>query len=459
MAITAGGIGSGLDINGLVRQLVAAEGQPATQRLDRREASLQGDLSAFGSLKSALNAFLDSVKELQNPTDFLRRRAASSNTELFAATANQNAVAGRYEIEVQQLAQAAKVRSMDFASSDAVVGSGNLAIAIGNGDSFNINIDETNNTLAGIRDAINSAEDNNDVTATIINVDGGSRLILTSNKTGEGNDISIVATDAGGDGDLTQLNTANLVTLQSAQSAVFLVDQQQVTRESNNITDVIDGITFDLRKADPGTTATLTISQDNAAVRTRVNAFVEAYNALNQTMRQLSSYDAETERAGPLLGDAALRGVQSQLRQTISSAVDGMGVSTLAELGITTNKDTGGLTLETAKLDSVLANDFSAVANIFASENGLSNRLASVLERYAGSDGILDNRTSGLRNRIDSIGNDRERLANRLEAIEARYRAQFTAMDIMVAQLSNIGDFLGQQLANLPKPNSIGNRN
>lgn len=459
MAITAGGVGSGLDIDGLVRQLVAAEGQPATQRLDRKEANLQGDLSAFGSLKSALNAFLDSVKALQNPNDFLRRRAVSSNTELFSATVNQNAAAGKFDIEVQQLAQAAKVRSMDFANADALVGSGSLEIAIGGGDSFNVTIDETNNTLAGIRDAINSAEDNNGITATIINVDGGSRLILTSDKAGDGNDISIVATDSGGDGDLTQLDTANLVSLQTAQSAIFFVDQQQVTRDSNSISDVIDGVTFDLRKAEPGTTATLTISQDNAAVRTRVNAFVEAYNALNQTMRQLASYDAATERAGPLLGDAALRGVQSQLRQTISSAVEGLGgVSTLAELGITTNKDTGGLTLETAKLGEVLANDFAAVSNIFASENGLSNKLADVLERYAGADGILDNRTSGLRSRIDRIDDDRERLANRLESVEARYRAQFTAMDILVAQLSNIGNFLGQQLANLPKPNSI-NRN
>ncbi|HSG92116.1 MAG TPA: flagellar filament capping protein FliD [Methylotenera sp.] len=454
MAITAGGVGSGLDIEGLVRQLVAAEGQPAIQRLDRKEANLQGDLSAFGSLKSALNAFLDSVKALQNQNDFLKRRAVSSNTELFSATANQNAVSGQYDIQVQQLAQAAKVRSTDFTSADAVVGSGSLEIAIGGANNFTVNIAEGNNTLAGVRDAINAADDNSGITATIINVDGGSRLVLTSNKAGLGNDISIVANNTGVDGDLTQLNTANLVSLQSAQSAIFLVDQQSVTRDSNSISDVIDGITFDLKKAEPGTTGTLTVSQDNASVKTKVNAFVEAYNALNQTMRQLASYDAETERAGPLLGDAALRGVQSQLRQTISGAVEGLGVSTLAELGITTNKDTGGLTLETAKLDAVLASDFSAVANIFASENGLSNKLANVLERYAGSDGILDNRTSGLRSRIDTIDSDRERLADRLSAVEARYRAQFTAMDILVAQLSTIGNFLGQQLANLPKPKS-----
>lgn len=455
MAITAGGVGSGLDIESLVSQLVAAEGGPAIQRLDRKEANLQGDLSAFGSLKSALNAFLDSVRELQDRDGFLRQRANSSNTDLFSATANSSAVPGSYQLEVQQLAQAAKVRSGDFTDADTVVGSGSLEIAIGAGDSFTVDIDDTNNTLSGIAQAINNAEDNTGITATVINVDGGSRLVLTSDQAGAGNDITINATDAGTGGDLTQLNTANLTTLQAAQSAIFFVDQQQVTRDSNSVSDVIEGITLDLKQAEPGTVETLTVSRDENAIRTRVNAFIESYNALNQTMRQLSSYNPETEQAGALLGDSALRGVQSQLRQTITSAVGGLDVSTLAELGITTNKDTGGLELDTEQLDDVLTNDFSAVADIFASENGLANQLEGVLERYAGADGILDNRTSGLRSRIDSIDGDRERLADRLESLEARYRAQFTAMDILVAQLSNIGNFLGQQLANLPKPNSI----
>lgn len=455
MAITAGGVGSGLDIEGLVSQLVAAEGQPAIQRLDRKEATLQGDLSAYGSLKSALNAFLDSVRELQERDGFLRQRATSSDTDLFSATANPSAVPGSYQIEVQQLAQAAKVRSGDFTDADTVVGSGTLEIAIGSGDSFTVDIDDSNNSLSGIAQAINNAEDNTGITATVINVDGGSRLVLTSNQAGNGNDITINATDAGTGGDLTQLNTANLTSLQAAQSAVFLVDQQQVTRDSNSVSDVIEGITLDLKKAEPGSVETLTVSRDNNAIRSRVNAFVESYNALNQTIRQLSAFNPETEEAGALLGDSALRGVQSQLRQTITDSVDGLDVSTLAELGITTNKDTGGLELDTAQLDDVLTNDFEAVADIFASENGLANKLEGVLERYAGTDGILDNRTSGLRSRIESIDSDRERLADRLDAVEARYRAQFTAMDILVAQLSNIGNFLGQQLANLPQPNSI----
>lgn len=458
MAITAAGIGSGLNIAELVSGLVAAEGGPAENRLVRKELGIQSNLSAYGNLSSALAQFRETAQALQNESDFMRRRAVSSNTDLFTATADKNAVSGTYGIQVDQLAQASRVRTDGFNSGSEIVGTGSLEINVG-ANSFNLTIDETNNTLAGIRDAINTAEGNLGVAATIINVDGGSRLILSSSTTGAGNDISITATDDDlGDGfDLTRLQ--NLTTTQAAQDAIFFVDGQQVTRSSNAISDVIDGITFDLKKADPDTVGTLTISQDNNATKSRVEAFVEAYNTLNDTMKQLSKFNAETGDAGPLLGDSVLRSVQNQIRQTISQSVGGFNGDTLAEIGVTTNKDTGGLQLDTARLDTVLAADFSKVANIFASENGVANRLDTLIDRYIGSDGIISNRSSGLQNRLDSIDDDRIRLDARLASLEARYTAQFTAMDILVSQLQGIGDFLTQQLANLPKPNSIGNRN
>lgn len=458
MAITAAGIGSGLNIAELVSGLVAAEGAPAENRLVRKELGIQSNLSAYGTLSSALAQFRETAQALQTESDFLRRRAVSSNADLFTATADKNAVSGSYSIQVDQLAQSSRVRSDNFDSGSAIVGTGNLQISVGT-NSFNLTIDGTNSSLAGIRDAINSAEGNLGVTATIINVDGGSRLILSSATTGVGNDISIVATDDDpGDGfDLARLEL--LTTTQTAQDAIFFVDGQQVTRSSNSISDVIDGITFELKKTDPDTVGTLTISQDNNATKSRVEAFVEAYNTLNTTMKQLSRFNAETGDAGTLLGDSVLRGLQSQIRQTISQSIGDFNSSTLAEIGVTTNKDTGGLLLDTAKLDSVLAADFSTVANIFASENGVANRLDTLIDRYIGSDGIISNRTSGLQTRLEGIDDERIRLDARLTALEARYTAQFTAMDILVSQLQGIGDFLTQQLANLPKPNSIGNRN
>ncbi|MEX1200535.1 MAG: flagellar filament capping protein FliD [Methylophaga sp.] len=453
MAITAGGIGSGIDVNGLVQQLVAAEGQPATQRLDRKEANIQANLSAFGSLTSALSRFQDSVKALQNQDNFLKQTATTSNADLFSVTADKNAVAGSYSVEIVQLAQAAKVRTDSF-QADENIGTGNLNISLGT-SSFDLAITDDNNTLAGIRDAINASEDNPGVRASIINVDGGSRLILTSDELGAANDITVTATDDNaGDGfDLTRLNT--LTTIDAAQDALIRVDNQDISRDSNSFSDVIDGVTFNLKKAEEGTVETLTIAQDNNAVKSRVEGFVAAYNTLNNTINQLSSFNADTGAAGTLLGDSALRGVQTQLRRTLTDAVQGVDISTLAELGVTTNQENGNLQLDTERLNTALTGNFASVADLFASENGIAKRLDGVLDRYTSSGGVLELRSSGLRSQLDGIADDRERLDSRLEGLESRYRAQFTAMDQLVSQLQSLSGYLDQQLANMP----LANRN
>ncbi|MEX0615902.1 MAG: flagellar filament capping protein FliD [Methylophaga sp.] len=452
MAITAGGIGSGIDVNGLVQQLVAAEGQPATQRLDRKEANIQANLSAFGSLTSALSRFQDSVKALQNQDNFLKQTATTSNADLFSVTADKNAVAGSYSVEIVQLAQAAKVRTDSF-QADENIGTGNLNISLGT-SSFDLAITDDNNTLAGIRDAINASEDNPGVRASIINVDGGSRLILTSDELGAANDITVTATDDNaGDGfDLTRLNT--LTTIDAAQDALIRVDNQDISRDSNSFSDVIDGVTFNLKKAEEGTIETLTIAQDNNAVKSRVEGFVAAYNTLNNTINQLSSFNADTGAAGTLLGDSALRGVQTQLRRTLTDAVQGVDISTLAELGVTTNQENGNLQLDTERLNTALTGNFASVADLFASENGIAKRLDGVLDRYTSSGGVLELRSSGLRSQLDGIADDRERLDSRLEGLESRYRAQFTAMDQLVSQLQSLSGYLDQQLANMPLANS-----
>jgi len=460
MAITAAGIGSGLDIESLVSQLVAAEGQPAVNRLNSKEASLQASLSAFGSLKSALSNFQTAVTGLQTESSFSGRKASSSNTELFTASASTSAIQGQYDIEVEQLAQAAKLTSNsgDFADSSDVVGTGTLTINFGE-ESFSLTIDETNNTLAGIRSAINNAEDNPGVTATIVSSDNGPRLVISSDNIGSSNAITTVATDddAGDGNDLGRLNALeNNANSQVAKDAIIYVDGQQVTRNSNSFSDVIDGITFNLAKAEQGTVEKLTISRDESASKSKINAFIKAYNALANTTGQLSSYNADTGAAGQLLGDSTLRSVQSQIRQAITGSVSGLQFGTLAEIGITTDEN-NNLVLDGDKLDQVLQSDPSSVSGLFSSESGVANKLSSILDGFVGTGGLLNSRTDGLQSSIDRIEDQREQLAVRLESVESRYRAQFSAMDILVGQLQGIGNFLTQQLANLPKPNSINN--
>ena len=449
-AITSAGLGSGLDIEGLVSKLVAAEGQPTSLRLNRKEVELQADLSAFGSLKGALSAFQTSVQSMKYSYSFQARTATSSNPDSFTVTADTSTVAGSFSIKVEQLAQSAKMRSGGFSSETAVLGSGTLAIGLG-ASSFTISV-ASDTTLAGVRDAINKASDNPGIKATIIKVDSGSQLMLTSDKVGAANAISIGATDTDAlDGnDLTRLATASLTSIQTASDAIIYVDGQQVTKASNSISEVIPGVTIALKKADPLKTETMSIELDKESAKSKVNDFIKAYNALASTMSSLSSYDDKTRRGGPLLGDATLRGVQNQIRQALSNSTQGVaGFSTLAEIGIKTNKS-GALELDSGKFDKVMTANFDGVAQLFASDNGLAKRLDGVLNNYLSFDGALSARVDGVNKQIGDITDQRQKLSTRLSGIEARYRKQFTEMDKLLGQLQATGSYLTQQLANLP---------
>jgi flagellar hook-associated protein 2 len=453
-AITSAGIGSGLDIEGLVSKLVAAEGQPASLRLTRKEAVLQANLSALGNLKSALSTFQVSAQGLKDLSAFQARKATSSHEDLFTVSATNSAVAGSYSIKIEQLAQAAKLRSVNFTGDTEVVGAGTLAISLG-ADSFNITV-AADTTLAGIRDAINQATDNPGISASLIKVDSGTQLVLTSSKVGAAKTITLLATDSdAGDGkDLTRLSTANFTTVQAAQDSIIYVDQQKVTRDSNSLSDVITGVTLTLKKADINTTGTLTVNLDKDSVKSKVNDFIKAYNSLAGTINSLSGYNRETKKGGPLFGDATLRSVQNQLRQTFSNPVLGATTfATLAEIGIKTNNK-GELELNSTKLDSVIASDFEAVSKLFASSDGLAKRFDTVLTSYLSSTGSLTSRVDGVRTQIDDITDQRGRLNLRLAAIESRYRKQFTAMDALLGQLQSTSSFLSQQLSNLPGSSS-----
>jgi flagellar hook-associated protein 2 len=448
--ITSAGLGSGLDIEGLVTKLVSAEGQPVTLRLNKKEVALQADLSAFGTLKGALSAFQTSVQGMKLSADFQGRSATSSNNDLFTATAGSAAVPGGFSIVVNQLAQAAKMRSADFSSDTVAMGAGTLTLGLG-AKSFNITTDGAT-TLAGVRDAINKAADNPGIKATIIKVDSGSQLVLTSDKMGAANTITVAAadTDANDGNDLGRLATANLVPIQAASDAIIHVDGQQVTKDSNSFSDVITGVSISLKKADPAKTESLSVALNPEATKTKVNDFIKAYNALASTMTTLSGYDAKTKQGGPLLGDATLRGAQNQVRQALSNSVTGInGASTLAELGIKTN-GSGILELDDTKFDKVMATNPDAVTQLFTADNGLSKRLDGILKNYLSFDGSLTARVDGTNKQIEDIAKQRIKLNTRLADLETRYRKQFTAMDTMLGQLSATGSYLTQQLANLP---------
>ncbi len=454
-SITSTGIGSGLDISGLVQRLVTAEGQATEIRIARQEARAQAKLSAYGGLKSALSTFGDQLEKLSEPGFLLARKGSTGDEAQVTVSVGETAVPASYQVEVVQLAQAQKLESGAFGSAGAVVGTGTLTIAVGS-ESFSLTVDSENNTLEGIRDAINAAADNKGVAATIVNGDAGSYLVLAGENTGS--DQSITVTQAGGDGGLSALEydpanmLASLTERQEALDARVRIDGVDVSSDTNVVVDAIEGVTLNLVAANPGTTTEVTIENDLDAVRDQLKSFVDGYNALVDAFDAQTGFDPETETAGPLLGDLAVRGVRDQLRRELSVAVTGIeaGFGSLLDIGIETGVG-GKLTLNDSTLDAALGSEFSKLGQLFAGSDGYAVRLSGVVDSYLDEDqGILTARTDGLDRTIEGFAEQREVLNVRLESLEARLLRQFNALDVLVSELTTTSSFLAQQLGNLP---------
>ena len=463
--VISSGIGSGLDIQGLVAQLVAAEGQPETIRLDTQEARLQSKLSAVGSLKSTLDALQTSLDALSDPDTFRGRTVSLSNPDFVAATATSSAAPASYGIEVQQLASAHRLVSAPFATADTVVGTGTLTLSLG-AASFSVDIDGTdeNNTLSGIRDAINASTDNTGIVATIVTGVAGAQLILSGNDTGAVNQI--VVTASGGDGGLVPLTydpgngITNLTELDAAVDASALIEGILVSSATNTISEAIDGVEISLLDVNnPGETTTVAVGFDRDGAKAAVGKFAEAYNGLIDMVTDATRYDAESGTAGPLLGDAGLRNILFQLRREMGRIGVGAPGSfgTLSELGITAELD-GKLSIDDTDLEAALDSSLDGVVDFFSvAEEGLAVRLDSLLEPYLQSGGVLDSRRDGLNASIDVINERREALQERLVAVEARLLRQFNALDSLLAELQATSGFLQQQLDSLPGFDTLTN--
>ncbi|MEY6431901.1 flagellar filament capping protein FliD [Thioalkalicoccus limnaeus] len=453
--ITAMGMGSGLDIAGLVSQLVKAEGGPVTQRLDRQQRQASAELSALGSLKSALASLQTSLKGLADANGARPMSASSSHEALFSAVADGQAVGGQYQLEIVRLAQRHKLGTelIDKGQTFGGAAGDQLTIATG-GAEFTLDL-ATAKTLAEIRDAINRAADNPGVTASLLRVDADNEiLVLSAADTGQANAVTVTETFAGGPS--LGLTTANRdaagkpLTDLAELDALIRIDGIEIARTGNQLADVLDGVRIELGQAEPGTLAALEVVPDHQADVAAIKGFVDQYNALMDTLGRLAGFRGVGAEQPPLYGDAAARGLGSRLRTELSRSADGspFGQSGLAEIGIQLGSD-GKLTLDAGKLESALAADRDGVSRVFGSEEGLATRLGALLEAHLQRGGILDTRTDGLKGRLDRIAGAREALERRLEVIETRYRQQFLAMDVLVGRLQNTSSFLSQQLTAL----------
>lgn len=389
--ISSLGVGSGIDIRSLVDQLVAAERAPVANRLDRKETLFQAELSGLGNLKSALNDFRSQVRALSDIEAFQSVKATSDNADAVGVSASAGSDTGAFDVQVNALAQAQATASGAFAESTTAVGSGTLTFRFGEVTTdgagavtaFDQNADRAVATveipsgatsLASIRDAVNEADIG--VRASIINDGSGERLVLNAADSGAGNGFVVdVSDDDGNDTDnsgLSQLafnaSASNQSATRDAADSELVVNGLTITRESNTLTDVIEGVTLDLKET-TSTAANIAISSDTGAVRKKIESFVGAFNSLQSQITQLSGYNAETRQGGVLQGNAVVRNINSNLRRLVTDtlgALEGRSVRSLADLGIITKRD-GTMEIDSQRLSDALENSFDEVGALFAS--------------------------------------------------------------------------------------------
>src|SRR5271168_5197288 len=351
-----------------------AYGAAQTDQLTNQENLLDSQVSAYGSFTSALDALQLSLPALEDPGQLAGFSASVADTSIASATTSSDAVAGQYTLEVGNLATAATLTSAAIVGgASAVVGTGTLTIAVG-GTSTSIDIDSTDNTLAGIASAINSAPNNPGVTASIITTSDGARLILTGTATGMANAVTVTA--SGGDGGLSSLA---LTQTQAAKDASFSINGFPATSAGNVVSNAITGLTINLLAASAsGTPTTLTVSPDTSAAQSSIDKFVTALNGVLSSISSLTGYDASTQSAGPLNGNATLESFQDQLENILDTVKSGAagGVKSLSDLGISANTD-GSYASNDTTLGNALSANLASVGNLLGGTSGIATRLDS----------------------------------------------------------------------------------
>ncbi len=447
MAITFGGLATGLDTNALVTELMSAERAPIN-RLEADKIWMSNRLSAFKEFDTRLNTFLDIATTFGDSDEYGKKTANTSSKDFFTATADSTALVGTtYQVEVKSLAQVQKSYSntdtnTGFSSkSDNTFGTGDLTLTVDGIDST-ITITSENNSLEGIMQAINDADIG--ISANIIN-DGSEtpyRLTLTGDNVGAAFSLDDEAL-TGGD------SLGTFVTSQPASSALIEVDGLEITSTNNTITDAIPGVTLNLLEDEVGTSTQITIGEDNGSLEANMTAFVAGYNGVISFISSQSTI-GDTE-GGILGGDSGLNTIKRRLQEMLTSRSESGGeFSALSQFGLETQKD-GTINFNATTFKSAIDSDLESVISVVAGdengEGGVIAEFESFLKGLTdGTTGLLAGRSQSIDANIDNIDDRITQMELRLEKREETLRSQFSAMEILVSTMNAQSDFLTQQM-------------
>ena len=459
-SISSLGIGSGLKLGDILDSLTAAEKATLTP-ITKQQSSYSAKLSGYGTLKSSLEAFQTANTALSK-ADLFTATTTASTTTAFSATTTGNAIAGKYTISVTQLAQAQTLTtSKTQADSKTAIATSDSVLTIQQGGDkkpVTIDISAANSSLAGIRDAINNAKAG--VSASIINVGGAYRLSVTSNDTGKDNAMTL---SVSGDSALQSFMGYNgvkdgdgngMTESVTAQNAKLTVNNVAIENSSNTISDALEDITLNLNDTTTGN-QTLTITQDTTKAQAAVKAWVTAYNALQDTFSSLTKYtavdpgsDSQSTNNGALIGDTTLRTIQTQLKSALSNTLSSSTYKTLAQIGVTSDPSTGQLEVDDDKLSAALKKDSSAVGTLIVGDGkktGITTTIGSNLTSWLSSTGIIQAAKDGVSKTLNKLTKDYNAASDMIDQKVARYKDQFTQLDVLMTSLNNTSSYLTQQ--------------
>ncbi|NOG31195.1 flagellar filament capping protein FliD [Halomonas sp. TBZ9] len=451
--ITSLGIGSGLDLSGLLDQLNDAERgklAPITRQQEQQEAKI----SAYGKLESALNSLNDAVDALSKPSLYESLSASVRGDEI-TATTDATALPGSYSITVDTLATRGTLASVGVDDAEAKISGASeqtLTFVFGEETNTDAKADTTvtiaaNSSLEDIRDAINADADSG-VDASVIFDGSQYRLALSSRDTGADASISGFSF-SGTDPAPLVADTGSAAKL--GTDASLTVNGVAITSANNQIEGAIQGVTLDLNALNIGAgetaSSTVNVERNTLKIRESVGDFVEAFNGLKETIGTLTSFNGDRETAGELVGDSTVRTIEGRLRSVLGSGVAGGEFSTLSQLGITLQRD-GTLEMDDDTISNLAKNQPDALGNFFAGaegNNGLGDLLGTAIDQLTGKNGTLGIAISGAENRIESLNTRYERAELSIERTIERYRVQFGQLDSMIAQMNQTSTYLNQQ--------------
>ncbi|RTF09414.1 flagellar filament capping protein FliD [Serratia marcescens] len=461
--ISSLGLGSGLDLNGLLDKLTKAEQQRLTP-YTTKQSSYNAQLTGYGTLKGALEKFDNLSKEMAKE-DFFKATTATEH-DAFKITTNAKAVPGNYVVEVNKLAQAqtlttqAKVSDQGAKLGAEGVTDRSLTITAGNPPKeTKIPLSDDQTSLVELRDAINGAKAG--VTASIMRVgDNDYQLAISSSTTGENNKISLQVDNDDQLGDILNYNatrgtgTAMKQTV-APQDAELTVNGTAIKRSTNSISDALQGVTIDLKtKTKTDEPQHLVISTNTAGTTDKIKEWVDSYNSLLDTFNALSKFtpvktgEAPNPTNGPLLGDNTLRGIQSSIKSALSAAQDNPELKGLGNLGISTNTKTGKLEIDSAKLKKAMDEKPDQVSNFFVGngkDTAMATEIHTEIQSYIKSGGIIENSTKSINTNLDRLNSQITTVTASIQNTIDRYKQQFVQLDTMMSKMNGTSNYLAQQ--------------